>query len=76
MYKDDPDIYWTRRNGLKYKFAIDHHSFSMSETFKKSQMSEIFDVSAGCSHATATSLEHDIMSPTANRHLVDGHTDG
>ena len=28
------NLYWTRRNGLKYKFAIDHHSFSMSETFK------------------------------------------
>ena len=29
-------------------FHIDHHSFSMSETFKKSQVSEFFDVSSGC----------------------------
>ena len=32
---------------LNYYFSIDHHSFGMSETFKKSQMSKFFDVSAG-----------------------------
>ena len=32
---------------LKYYFSIDHHSFGMSETFKKSQMLQFFDVSAG-----------------------------
>ena len=31
---------------LKYYYSTDHHSFGMSETFKKSQMSEFFDVSA------------------------------
>ena len=36
------NLYWTRRNGLKYKFLIVHHSFPMSETFEKSQMSEFF----------------------------------
>ena len=41
-------VHWTGWYHLKYYFSIDHHSFGMSETFKKSQMSEFFDVSAGC----------------------------
>ena len=33
---------------FKIYFSIEYNVFPMSETFKKSQMSEFFDVSGGC----------------------------
>ena len=56
------NLYWTGRNGLKYKFLIVYHLFPMSETFEKSQMSEFFDVSSGCSLALVFLLLSMILS--------------
>ena len=44
------DLLWTGWYHLKYIYVspLSTMLFPMSETFKKSQMSEFFDVSAGC----------------------------
>ena len=41
-------LLWTGLYRWKYYFSIHYNVHQMSETFKKSQMSELFDVSAGC----------------------------
>ena len=43
------DLLWTGLYRWKYYFSIHYNAHQMSETFKKSQMSELFDISAGWS---------------------------
>ena len=42
------DLLLSRLYHLKYKISIEYNVIPMSETFKKSQLSEFFDVSAEC----------------------------
>ena len=53
LISKNPEISVSSRNNPEMSqhssdVSIDCNAFPMSETFKKSQMSEFFDVSAGC----------------------------
>ena len=60
------DLVWTGLYHWKYYFSIDYNANQRSETFKKSQMSELFDVSAWCTGTLCllTDKSHLILLPS------------